>query len=272
MKEDRMRILLLLVGVSVLSGEVVAAENAELSAGDIIAKSEAAYAAMKTYVGTTTVRSQSDNGNRKLDGVSMAKITFLRPGKLHIEGKTASHAAAGLGGYPFAIVSDGQTTWKSWPIQNNGAFQEVENVTAALAGKAGVARGAADTIPAVLMKIDGTPAGGYDPLTVPRISPPYLAGRETIDGADCYKIIVNYAEFDETLWIDSKSFILRQMMREINKTRIDAAKKIADEHFKKIGHTRLGPGIKSSTSVFSFVIDEVDGPVDETLFADPTKK
>jgi hypothetical protein len=270
--ENRMRILLLLVGMTVSSGEDVVAENAELSASDVIAKSEAAYAAMKTYVGTTTVRSQADAGARKLDLVSTARITFMRPGKLRIEGKTGGDVAKGVRGHPFVIVSDGQATWKSWPIQNNGAFQEVQNVTTALAGKAGVAHGAADTIPAVLMKSDGTPPGGYDPFRVPRVSAPYLAGHETIDSADCYKIIVNHAEFDATLWIDSKSFVLRQMMREFNKSRMDAAKKIADEHLKKIGRPRLAPSIRSHSNVFTFVIDNVDGPVDENLFADPTKK
>ena len=45
-----MRILLLLAGVVVLWGEALAADVAEMSAGDVIKKSEAAYAAAKAGV------------------------------------------------------------------------------------------------------------------------------------------------------------------------------------------------------------------------------
>ena len=85
-----MRILLLLAGVVVLWGEALAADVAEMSAGDVIKKSEAAYAAAKTYVGTTTMRVKTDVAGKKMDKVSTAKVTFQRPGKLRIEGKISS--------------------------------------------------------------------------------------------------------------------------------------------------------------------------------------
>src|SRR5688500_15717437 len=99
-----------------LSGEAWAADVAEMSATDVIAKSESAYAAVKTYVGTTTVRAKTDIGGRKMVQVASAKVTFMRPGRLRVEGMTSSLEASGKGGKPFAIVSDGKTTWRSLAI------------------------------------------------------------------------------------------------------------------------------------------------------------
>jgi len=228
---------------------------------------------VKTYVGTTTVRGKADFGVTKLEQVSTAKVTFMRPGKVRIEGRTASRDPSGKDGHPFALVSDGKTTWKSWAIQNKGAFAEVKNVSSA--GMGGVAQGAAEGIPAALMKSDGAWVGGSDPFIVPRLSEAKLAGHEQIDGADCYKLVAKNPKLgDVTMWIDSKSFLLRQMMRESNETQLAEGAKKADEYLKKVGKERPGnvPAIKSKSDVFSFTIDQVDGSVDEKLFIDPTKK
>src|SRR5205823_724528 len=140
-------------------GEVFAADVAEMSAGDVIKKSEAAYAAVKTYVGTTTMRIKTDVAGKKMDKVSTAKVTFQRPGKLRIEGKSGAMDVSGQGGYPYAIVSDGKTTWKSTKIQNNGAFSEAQNLQ--MAGASVLSLGVAEAVPAALMKSDGVPAFGH---------------------------------------------------------------------------------------------------------------
>jgi hypothetical protein len=271
-EEIRMRTLLLVAGAILLSGEAWAAQNSALSAKDILAKSEAAYAAVKTYVGTTTVRTKSDIGGVKLEQVSTSKITFARPGKVRIEGRTASHNAAVQGGPPFMIVSDGKTTWRSWAIQSKGAFAEVKNVS--MAGMGGVAQGAAECIPAALMKSDGAWSGGHDPFIVPRLSETKLEGREQVDGAECYKLVaMNPKLGDVTLWIDENSFLLRQMTREHDEAQLAALSKSVDESLKKFGKERPDKGVKitSRISVSSFTNDQVDGQVSETAFADPTK-
>jgi hypothetical protein len=271
-----MRILLLLAGVAALSGQALAADVAEMSASDIIKKSDAAYAAVKTYVGTTTMRVKTDRGDKKLEQVSTAKVTFMRPGKVRVEGKTASSDASGKGGLPFAIVSDGKTTWKSWAIQDKGAFSEVQNLQ--MAGVATLSLGVAEGILAALMKSEGVSMGSHDPFMVPRMSAANLAGRETIDGADCYKLVAKHPQLgDVILWIDSKSFLLRQMTRESNETQLAEQTKSVDETMKKFGKEQPSrkanvPATKSRNVVFSFTIDQVDGPVDAKLFADPTKK
>src|SRR5262245_14045632 len=220
-KVNRMRILLLVIGLAVLSSRVLAADvprqassngkstDVDLTnAGDILQKSEAAYAAVKTYVGTTTVRGKADFGVMNLEQTSSAKVSFVRPGKIRIEGRTAGRDPAGRDGQPFTILSDGTTTWRSWAIQNGGAYSVVQNIP--MAGMAGVAQGSVEGIPAALMKSDGAWTGGHDPYAIPRMSQTAVAGREKIDGADCYKLVAkNPKHADVTLWIDSKSFLLR---------------------------------------------------------------
>jgi hypothetical protein len=139
----------------------------------------------------------------------------------------------------------------------------------------GVAQGAAEGIPAALMKSDGAWDGGHDPFIVPRLSATKLAGREKIAGADCYKLVAQHPKLgDVTMWIDSKSFLLRQMAREYSEAQLAEQAKSVDETLKKIGKQRPAnvPASKSRSIVFSFTIDYVDHPVDEQLFADPTMK
>ena len=84
---------------------------AELTAEQILEKSEAAYLALKSYEGTTTVNSVIDAGSLKMEQTAAAKITFARPGKIRIEGTTTgtkSPALPRMAGNPYAIVSDGK--------------------------------------------------------------------------------------------------------------------------------------------------------------------
>ncbi len=255
--------------MAVLTGKILAADVVELSASDLIKKSDAAYAAVKTYVGTTTMRTKTDTGDPKLEQVSTAKVTFMRPGKVRIEGKIGGLAQ----GRPFAIVSDGKKTWKSFAIHGTAAFSEVPSLQ--LAGASVLSLGVAEGIPAVLMKSDGAPPSGHDPFLVARTSAATLAGHETIDGADCYKLVAKNPQLgDVTLWIDSKSFLLRQMTREHSEAQMAAARKSAEEAMQKIGKVlpARSAGASKSKTDFAFTIDQVDGAVDANLFIDPTKK
>ena len=249
------------------------AAGAELSGSDIIKKCEAAYAAVKTYVGTTIVRGKSEIGGTKLEQTSSAKVTFMRPGKIRIEGRTAGREASFKDGHPFTIVSDGKKTWKSWPLQNNGAFVEVRDVSSA--GMAGVAQGAAELIAAALMKSDGAWTGGSDPFIVSRSAGAKLEGHEEIDGADCFKLVSQHSELgDVTLWVDSKTFLLRQITRELNEQQLAEQAKRADAALKRLGKEtpeRRMP-IKSMATTFSFKDEKINGSVEEKLFLDPAKK
>lgn len=253
----------------VLAGAVSAAE---LGPNDVVKKSEAAYAALKSYVGTTRVQMTADITGIAHESFSSAKVTFVRPGKVRIEGTTSSQAAVGNAGHAFTIVSDGQTTWHSWPLRDNGAFKEVKGVESA--GMGGVAQGAAETMAVALLKSDGGRTGGSDPFIVPRLAGAKLEGREKIGGDDCYKLVSKSATLEDvTLWIDAKTFLIRQMRRETDGEKLAATAKKIEEMLKAQGKEPPAsrPPIRSMVRVLSFEHAQVDGPVDEKLFADPTK-
>jgi len=267
-----MRVLLFLASLIILNWWVLMAEGAELTASEVLAKSDAAYAAVKTYVGVTTVRAKTDMGAMKLEQAATAKVTFMRPGKIRIEGKAAGFAP-GMEGPAYGIVSDGKTTWKSLALMNNGAYSEVKNI--AMAGVAGVALGAAEGIPAALMKSEGAWTARHDPFAVPSLSETKLAGHETIDSADCYKLVAIHPELGKvTLWIDAKSFLLRQMTKELTGAQLAAAVQKASEAMKGAGPALPAnmAAIKSKSDMFSFAIEKVDGSVDAKLFTNPMKK
>lgn len=158
-------------------------------------------------------------------------------------------------------------------LQNNGAFVEVRDVVNA--GMGGVAQGAAELMASALMKSDGAWTGGSDPFIVPRLAGARLEAHEKIDDADCFKLISKHSQLgDVTLWIDSKTFRLCQITRELNEEQLAEQAKRVEEALKRSGKenpVKRMP-IKSMVSTFSFKDEKIDGPVDEKLFADPTKK
>jgi len=268
-----MTILLVLTALAVPPVEILPAEAEKLSAGEVIARSEAAYAGVKTYVGTTKVQTQSDHGVLRLQLLATAKVTYMRPGKVHIEGRTASVDLSGDGGHKFTIISDGTKTWKWWALHADGAFKEVKNV--AMSGMLGVSQGVSDRIPAALMKSDGVWVGGGDPFIIPRLSPSKIEGHETVDGLDCYQLLAEHLRLGTVrLWIDSRTFFLRKMVVDHNEEQLAENAKRAQELADQRGMPRAinRSPIKWKRDVYSFLIYDVDGVVDETLFADPTQK
>lgn len=247
------------------------AYSADLSPSDVVKKSQDAYKALKTYVGSTTAKQTTDIGGKNHESTASAKVTFKQPGQIHIAGKDMQGGA-------FTIISDGKKTWHSWVSKDKGAFTEIDNI--AMSGMGGVAIGAADRIPSALLEGQQFTGGG-SPFIGHKVAGSKLAGHEKIDGHDCYKLVSKSETLgDRTLWIDSKSFLLRQMKSENNEKQLAAMKKSADEAMKRLGKESdkaalaalAMQNVKSMVQVHSFTIDKVDDAVDEKLFADPTKK
>ena len=101
-------------------------------------------------------------------------------------------------------------------------------------------------------------------------------GHEMVDGAECYVVIIHATETTNTLWIDTKAFLLRRMKEEQNEQQLIAEETSMNELRTRFGHGKSlrvsAMKMKSSERVHSFKIDKVNGKVEEKLFADPTKK
>jgi outer membrane lipoprotein-sorting protein len=199
--------------------------GAAVNANSILEKSVAAYAAVKSYVGTTSVRVKAGEGK---ETTATARITFQRPGKIRIEGKD-------LSGEGYLIVSDGTTTWRSRAADRKG-IQQQESLRMAIAGMTGVAAQAPTVVPGSLMDL---PWGNN--LRVAAMGASKLEGREKIGGADCYRISSDNAAAKSVFWVDSKTFLLRQLRQGIHKFEF----------------------------LHSFAVEKLNGPVDNKLFLAP---
>jgi hypothetical protein len=203
------------------------------------------------------VNSKTQSGGRDSVRTATARITFAAPGKIHIAGKdTAGHA--------YVIISDGNETWSSWAIKNKGAFEKARSVENAVAAKTGVAAQAPTTIPAALMHLNwGNPfargRGGQ------------VVGHEKIGGSDCYKVVADAATGKTTYWVDSKTFLLRQLKEEQDAKQLAQMHQRIQESLKQAGRPALS-NTSTSTSrevVQSFAIEAINRPVDAKLFQKP---
>ncbi len=241
---------------------------AELTAEQILEKSEAAYLALKSYEGTTTVNSVIDVGSLKVEQTATAKITFARPGKIRIEGKTTGQKSAalpGMAGNNYAIVSDGKRVWL-----NKEDFRKT-GVEAAISSMTGVTSRAVTVVPSALLKLEW-----QYPFDAAIRSLGEFAGREKVGANECYKIVIKSLTVNFTYWIDTKTFLLRQLKEERDEKQSEAALKQVEKQVeglsKSSGFRMPEVKIKSFVGLHTFAIDRINATVAEENFADPTKK
>jgi len=216
----------------------------DMTAEEILDNSEAAYVALRSYEGTTTVNSTIDTGSQKCEQTATAKITFARPGKIRIEGKTARSN-------PYAIVSDGKGTCLAF--EGNGAFRKTK-VESAIARMTGVALKAPAIVPSALLKLEWK----Y-PFDAGIKSTAEFVGREMVGDNECYKIVIKSPMQNSTYWIDTKTFLLRQLKEELSKS-------------ARAALSAPEVGVGSMVSVHTFTIDRVNTTVAEENFAASTEK
>ncbi len=249
----------------------------EPSGDEILRRSRQAYAALRSYVGTTTVQSRTVVNAATLSQTANAKVTFVRPGQIRIEGKDVQ-------GQPFSIVSDGTQTWLAWGAQHDGQFRKADSLEKAVSTMTGVAALAPTTLPAALIPLQwGTP---WTMNAEAR-----SLGLETLAGVECYKVVVksppgSAVPGTRTFWLDTKSFLLRQLREEqdaqdlaqmqdrMEKIMAERAGKGSDAekaHTEKIRGMLKAQSMKSRDVIQSFQIERVNATIDTKLFQDPGK-
>ncbi|HET7874625.1 MAG TPA: hypothetical protein VFN71_03795 [Methylomirabilota bacterium] len=254
---------------------VSAGSAAEPAAEEILRKSQEAYVALRSYVGTTTVKSKTVISAATMTQTASAKITFVRPGRIRVEGKDVQ-------GQPYTIVSDGAQTWLAWAFQNEGRFQKAESLEMAVSAMTGVAAQAPTAIPAALIPL----RWGYP--WVPT-APAQLVGREAVAGVSCYKVVVKSSPGSQltgtrTFWVDPTSFLLRQLSEEQNEQdlaqmqsrmqqmmeeRAAKGSEADKQQLETIRGMLKTAAMKSREIVQSFTIERVNAAVDGKLFRNP---
>jgi len=139
-----------------------------------------------------------------------------------------------------------------------------------LAAMTGVALGAATDISSILMNLNwGYPTKGMEESK--------LDGHETIDGADCYKIVNATERATKTYWVDSKTFLLRQYKNEVDEEQLARLKPEMDKAMEKARQKSPLPDMKmpdmkmqSMVQLYVFTVQSLNEPLDKTLFQNPT--
>jgi len=183
---------------------LIQAPGKAMTSAQIADRCRNAYAALKSYQGTSTVTAATVNGSDPAvhEYHASATVQFVRPGNIRAEGSDAS-------GHSFAYISDGvATSYKAV----EGGWQPARNAEMAVASVTGIAIRSATTIPSVLLGIKwGNPfVGGTKYAQEVR--------EDRVGGRLCY-VLTTQAAISErrttrSLWIDEKTFLLRRAVSD----------------------------------------------------------
>lgn len=182
--------------LSILTCWLVAATPAfgqNLTGQQVMEKCRQAYDALKTYQGTSLVTLKSDASGKPVTMKTSARIQFVRPGKIYVEGKD-------LAGNPYGYLCDGKNVYQTNP--GGKGWQTVRDAATAIAGATGISGSAGSTIPAALMNINwGNPfRSGYQAEA--------KVATETIAGRPAYRLKLHSPVGESTFWVDRQTFLL----------------------------------------------------------------
>ena len=173
-----------------------------MTAVQIAGRCRDAYAALRSYQGTTSVTEQANISFFPVVEHRTATIQFARPGKIHAEGRDSNLL-------PWAYTSDGVGTMER---SNLGGWRTVSDTQSAIATITGITLNAGTTIPAVLLHTNwGTPLGlGKSVAAEVR--------EDNAQGQPCYVLTANMKTptltETEYLWVDEKTYLLRRLISD----------------------------------------------------------
>lgn len=185
----------------------IQAQPGPLEGNEILDLSTKAYRALGEYRGECAVISQATISVKGAPAQSFfqtarAGFDFKRGQSFKIEGRNTESE-------PFTIDNRGAKTVLTYRREGKEVTEIGKDFGLAVATMTGVAAGAPTTIPALLSE------DGWGSPYQQRVAAT-LQGRETIAGHVCFVIIQKFAQLNRTstFWIDSQSFLLRQMRVE----------------------------------------------------------
>lgn len=189
---------------AVSAAQVIPTPNPSWPSGlATLQKSKAAYLALSTYEGETSVHTQANLRDRMVESELMASIQFRRPNLLHInrlkDGRTTYKLTydGGVTNFEFNLTSK--------PVRR--FYASLEEALAPAANAPGTKH-----IPAALMGFDQN-----SPFRNMEAQNPKLEGQEDIGGAQCHRVSITFQlneapqhNSKRTFWVDAKSFLLRR--------------------------------------------------------------
>ncbi|BCM90299.1 hypothetical protein IAD21_02150 [Abditibacteriota bacterium] len=193
------------------------------SGEQILERCAKTYLAVSEYVGECVVNSHSTSSSNEAlpksgSRTAQAHFDFKRGTCFNIQGHLTNDT-------PFSIESSPTNTILKNQVRGQEHSEECENLIRAVAAMTGVAATAPTTILALL-----TPARWGFPFRSGLV--PCLKGHETIAGHDCF-VVVQSSDTParvRTYWIDSQSFLLRQMREERGENSNDEVEARRERH------------------------------------------
>jgi outer membrane lipoprotein-sorting protein len=238
----------------------VPARSEELTARAILERAATTYRSLDRYGGSVTILELAGAIRETTPPPQQqVELTFSRPGYLRVEGKD-------LLGHPFRLVSDRAATWLS---RKNAPAERKPDVASALWD---LAQGEILTgLIAALLPLDlKTP---FQAETV------RLEGKEGLRDGECYRLVLeDELSGRRTLWIDTRSFVLRQVKQEatpesVRRFRRDLEAAVSDgRQGRVLGQRAVRRSVdlfKSRISLAYFTVSEPSGKPDPLPAADP---
>jgi outer membrane lipoprotein-sorting protein len=217
MKHHALILTALLACVSPLGAQ---APRDTLTGDQVLERSKAAYARLSSYAGETAVLSQVAIGDTVMTEAATAEVRFERPGRFRVSGRATN-------GSSYLVVSDGARTRVARvladpkareatlamgtllglePAGGDTLANDTLSAELGLAMVMGIGNRAPYYLPALLGLIEGTP--------LLHRTPAVLVGRETLAGVESYKVVIRGQEVTRTYWVDTATYLLRQLQDE----------------------------------------------------------
>ena len=193
--------------IAILSIIAPGLATSQEAASTVLAKMAETYAGLRSYQDKGSVRYDILGAQQEVT----FKTAFVRPNRFRFEW-TSHHPFAPLRFVKTRSVvrSDGATayTWNKFYLKDATERQD-ESLSMAVAGATGVSSGSAHTI-ATLLIPDLWKEGSFG-SSVAELGSPNVAGMETIDGVDCFRISGTRRGERTDLWIGRNDYLLRKM-------------------------------------------------------------
>jgi hypothetical protein len=265
-----------------------------LTGDQVLERSRSAYAGLTSYAGETAVLSEIGIGDTVMTHATSAQMRFVRPGRFRLSGRAVDGTA-------YLVVSDGARTRTALVPTDPKSRQGMRGMSGLLGiGPAGGDTLASDTISTELGLAMVTGIGNRAPYYLSALlglmegspvvhrTPAVLAGRETIAGVESYKVVIRGPGNTVTYWVDTASFLLRQLQDEQTGPQLAAtfgqAGEMAAEQDTSTnelvaatsalvtGALRVMPRPRGMSFLVRFSNLRVNAPLDPALFALPPRR
>jgi outer membrane lipoprotein-sorting protein len=170
-------------------------QQPSLSGEQIVRKMAEQYTSAKSYFDVGVVQTVSAADERLIETNVSFKTYFERPNKMRFEWEEGGQLKSW-----HIVWSDGKDVFTYW---DSGGLKREESLSLALAGATGISRGAAHTVPVLLLQDVG--------FKLTEMSNTSLVREEQLEGEDCF-VVKGFHPFGFPidLWISKNDFLLRK--------------------------------------------------------------